>query len=69
VEGVDYNQKYAPVVQWSTVRAMLILTVWEKLHTSLADFTNAFAQAKLKETVYVKLPWMYDNSIEGSDVV
>lgn len=68
VEGVDYTDKYAPVVQWSTVRAMLILTVREKLQTRLVDFTNAFAQARLKETVYVKLPRMYE-PIDGSDSV
>jgi len=47
---------------------MLILTVREKLHTRLVGFTNACAQAKLKETVYVKLPQMYE-SIDGSDAV
>ncbi len=68
MEGVDYTEKYAPVVQCSTLRTMLILTVREKLHTRLVDFTNAFSQAKLKEIVYVKLPLMYE-SIDGSDVV
>jgi len=68
VEGVDYTDKYAPVVQWSTVRAMLILRGRVKVHTRLVDFTNAFAQAKLKETVYVKLPQTY-KSTDGSNVV
>jgi len=68
VEGVDYTEQYVPVVQWSTVRAMLILTVREKLHTRLVDSTNAFAQAKLKETVYVKLPQTYE-STNGSDII
>ncbi len=68
MEEVDYTDKYTPVVQWSTVRAMLILTVREKLQTRLVDFTNAFAQAKLKETVYVKLPRMYEPS-DGSNAV
>jgi len=68
VEGVDNTEKYAPVVQLSTVRAILILTVREKLHTRLADFSNAFVQAKLKETFYVKLPWMYE-ATNGSDVL
>jgi len=42
--------------------------VWEKLHTKLVDFTNAFAQANLKETVDVELPKLYE-SPDGSDVV
>jgi len=40
--------KYIPVVNLSTVRAM-ILTVREKPHTRIFDFTNGFAQAKLKK--------------------
>jgi len=60
--------KYSLVVSWTTVPMLMILMVWEKLHTRLVDFTNAFAQAKLKETVYVKLPQMYE-SPDGSDVV
>jgi len=47
---------------------LMILTVREKLHTRLVDFTNAFAQAKLQETVYVELPKLYESS-DGSDVV
>jgi len=50
------------------MQMMMILMIGEKLHTRLVDFTNAFAQAKLKETVFVKLPQMYE-SPDGSDVV
>ena len=45
IKGIDYTDKYAPVVSWTTVRLLMILTVREKLHTRLVDFTNAFAQA------------------------
>jgi len=38
------------------------------LHTRLVDFTNAFAQTKLKETFYVELPKMFE-SPDGTDVV
>ena len=54
IKGIDYMDKYAPVVSWTTMRMLMILMVQEKLHTRLVDFTNAFAQAKLKETVYDK---------------
>jgi len=50
------------------MQMLMILMVREKLHTRLVDFTNAFAQAKLKETVYVELPKMFE-SPDGSDVV
>ena len=68
MEGIDYFDKYAPVVNWTTVRMMLILTLREKLHTRLVDFTNAFAQATLKGAVYVELPKLYE-AADGSDVV
>jgi len=68
VEGIDYTDKYAPVVNWSTVRLLMILTVREKLYTRLVDFTNAFAQANLKEAVYCELPRLYE-SRDGSDTV
>jgi len=37
------------------------LTAREQLKTRLVDFTNAFAQANLKEEVYVELPRMFDS--------
>jgi hypothetical protein len=55
-EGVDYFEKYAPVVAWSTVRMLLTLTAREGLKTRMVDFTNAFAQADLEEELYVQLP-------------
>ena len=49
---------FAPVVQWSTVRLMLILTQLLNLKTLSIDFLNAFAQADMPEdkTVYLCLP-------------
>jgi len=61
VEGIDYFEKYAPVVSWTTVRMLLTLTVREKLVTCLVDFTNAFAQATLAESVYVEIPKMFES--------
>jgi len=68
VEGIDYMDKYAPVVNWSTVQLLMILTVREKLHTRLVNFTNAFAQAILKDAVYCELHKLYE-STDRSGVV
>lgn len=54
--GVDYFESYAPVCMWSTVRLMLILSLIAKLATIQVDYTNAFAQAKLNELVYIEIP-------------
>jgi hypothetical protein len=55
-EGVDYFETYAPVVQWSTVRMLLTIILSRNWTTKQVDYTNAFAQAKLKEEVYIEPP-------------
>ena len=61
---------YAPVVQWSTVRLMLIMTCILKLHTVSIDFSNAFAQADIPEGthVYIECPKGYEPA-NGKDMV
>jgi hypothetical protein len=58
-EGVDYFESYAPVVQWSIVRMLLTLTLREGWATRQVDYTNAFAQAEMGETVYVEPPRLF----------
>jgi len=67
-EGVNYFKKYTPAVSWSSVQMLLTLTAREQLKMQLVDFTNAFAQANLKEEVYVELPRMFD-SPNGSETM
>ena len=54
--GVDYFETYAPVVQWSTVRLLLTLVLSKGWCTRQVDYTNAFAQADLKEEIYIEPP-------------
>ena len=49
-------ETYAPVVSWITVRILLVLSVVLNLSTQQVDYTNAFCQAPLEQTVYVELP-------------
>jgi hypothetical protein len=53
IEGVDFFDTYAPVVAWSTVRLLLILSVILGLATKQVDYTLAFVQANLKEDIFV----------------
>mmetsp|Transcript_15021 Transcript_15021/g.28265 ORF Transcript_15021/g.28265 Transcript_15021/m.28265 type:complete len:2300 (+) Transcript_15021:159-7058(+) len=55
-EGVDYFDTYAPVVQWSTIRLILTLTLKHGWSTRQVDYTNAFAQADIQEEVYIEPP-------------
>ena len=58
LEGVDFFETYAPVVQWTTVRLMLILEILLKLKSKQGDVTAAFLHAELDEDekVYVEMP-------------
>ena len=56
IEGVDYEDKYAPVVAWSTVRLVMTLSIHLGWETRQIDFGNAFVQADLNEDVYLNLP-------------
>jgi hypothetical protein len=71
VEGVDYFDTFAPVVNWTTIRLMLILSVILNLATVQVDYTAAFLHApidrdpnwdnlseeeKKKSGVYIQMP-------------
>ena len=58
IEGIDFFETYASVVQWTTVRLMLILEVLLGLKSKQGDVTAAFLHAKLEdnERVYVEMP-------------
>ena len=42
VEGQDYFKTFAPVVQWLTVRLILIMTILLGLENKQIDYTAAF---------------------------
>ena len=54
--GLDYFETYAPVVQWITIRLVLLMVLVYNWETVQTDYTNAFAQAFLTEDVYMELP-------------
>ena len=56
VKGIDCFDTYAPVVAWSTVRLMFILSLLLGLKSRQVDYNNAFVQAELNEEVFVELP-------------
>ena len=58
LEGIDFFETYAPVVQWTTVRLMLILEVFLGLKSKQGDDTAAFLHADLgkDEKVFVEMP-------------
>jgi hypothetical protein len=69
VEGVDYTEKYSPVVSWSTVRMLLCLSLSKDLRSRQVDFSNAFVQAELgkDEHIYVALPKGFDTGGQNGE--
>jgi len=57
--GVNYWETYAPVVNWSTVRLTLILSLLHGLKSRQVDFVQAFTQAPLDCPVYLEIPAGY----------
>jgi hypothetical protein len=54
--GVNYWETYAPVVNWISVRFLLILSKIVGLESRAIDFVLAFPQAELDVPVYMELP-------------
>jgi hypothetical protein len=58
VQGTDFFESWSPVVNWHTVRLLMIFSTKLNLHSSQANITAAFVHAQLKptKTVYIYQP-------------
>jgi histone deacetylase 1/2 len=56
IEGVDYNEVFAPVSKYTTLRAALSVAATKGYIINQVDVKNAFVQGSLKEEVYINLP-------------
>ena len=54
--GVNYWETYTPVVNWISVRFLLILSKLAGLEIRTIDLVLAFPQADLDVPVYMELP-------------
>jgi hypothetical protein len=55
-EGVDFFETYSPVVGWSTIRLLLVLSILLELKTKQVDYTLAFVHAPIDRGTYVEMP-------------
>ena len=53
-EGVDFNDTYAPVGKYTTLRALLALVASEDLELRQLDVKTAFLKGELEEDIYMK---------------
>jgi hypothetical protein len=56
IEGVDYGETFAPVVNWTTVRFLLMMSILLSLETKQVDDVAAFVQVDIDTTVFVEMP-------------
>ena len=56
VEGVDYNEIFAPVVKHVSIRLMLSITVNFDLELEQLDVKTAFLNGTLEEEIYMSQP-------------
>jgi hypothetical protein len=62
--GVNYWETYAPVVNWSTVRLVMILSLLNGFFSRQIDFIQVYTQAPLDCPIYIEVPARYD-VVEG----
>jgi hypothetical protein len=56
VEGIDYNETYAPTGRPTALRALLSKGIFEGLEIHQMDVRNAFLNGTLDETIYLRAP-------------
>ena len=54
--GIDYWETYAPVIHWSTIRMVLVLSALLRLKSRQVDYTQAFPQAPLDDDIFMRIP-------------
>jgi len=57
--GIDYNEVFAPVARWDTIRTILSLAACKEWNVYQLDVKSAFLHGELMEDVYVEQPMGY----------
>ncbi|XP_015944045.1 uncharacterized protein LOC107469175 [Arachis duranensis] len=56
MEGISFDQVFAPVIKLPTIRIILTIVLFYKWQIKQLDFNNAFLNGDLTELVYMKQP-------------
>ena len=55
-KGIHYDQTYAPVASWNSIRILLTLAAAKGWHTKQIDYVLAFPQAPVEKEIYMQVP-------------
>lgn len=55
-EGIDYNEVFAPVARYETIRTLLAAAVETEMHVHQMDVITAYVQGDLTEEIYMERP-------------
>lgn len=66
--GIDYEEVFAPVARYETIRTLLAVSVQKKLHVHQMDVVAAYVQGDLQEEVYMEQPEMFEMKNERDKV-
>ena len=64
-EGIDFHNTFAPVVNWSTVRLIIMMSDMSGWESRQIDYVLAFYQAPIVSDVYLHLPAGFH--VDGKD--
>jgi hypothetical protein len=57
IKDLHYEDTFAPVLQWESIRYFLTMHIPSKWHTRQLDFVVAYTQANINRESYMKLPY------------
>ena len=68
-KGVHYEETYAPVAKWHSIRTLLTMALVHGWYTKQLDFVLAHPQAPAKHELYLKIPKGFEVDGNTSDYV
>ena len=68
IQGIDYNDTYAPVVTMTTIRTILALVASLDLELEQMDVVTAFLNGDLDEDIYMAVPEGFRTAANGNKV-